>query len=74
VGLLGSAYQRVDEMLSGYAQIPVNGNAPRPAPNGANGKPHANGNGKAHYATQHAGGEMKTNANRGRRRRRARPR
>jgi hypothetical protein len=23
VGLLGSAYQRVDEMLSGYAQIPA---------------------------------------------------
>ena len=34
VGLLGSAYQRVDEMLSGYAAIPVNGGGPRPAPNG----------------------------------------
>jgi superfamily II DNA or RNA helicase len=34
VGLLGSAYQRVDEMLSGYAQIPVSGGAPRPSPNG----------------------------------------
>lgn len=35
VGLLGSAYQRVDEMLSGYAQIPAtNGAAPRPSQNG----------------------------------------
>jgi superfamily II DNA or RNA helicase len=35
-GALGSAYQRVDEMLSGYTAIPVAG-APRPAasPNGA---------------------------------------
>jgi superfamily II DNA or RNA helicase len=34
-GALGSAYQRVDEMLSGYAQVPANGSAPaRPAPKG----------------------------------------
>ncbi len=30
VGLLGSAYQRVDEMLSGYAQIPAKPAGPRP--------------------------------------------
>lgn len=29
-GALGSAYQRVDEMLSGYTAIPVNGSAARP--------------------------------------------
>ncbi|GAC1617047.1 MAG: hypothetical protein NVS4B13_10510 [Candidatus Elarobacter sp.] len=66
VGLLGSAYQRVDEMLSGYAQIPgngagngngaVNGSAPRPAPAG-----------------HHAGAEMKNGNGRRRRGRRARP-
>jgi hypothetical protein len=44
-GALGSAYQRVDEMLSGYTAIPVKGAAPRapgaaPAPAD---KPHANG-------------------------------
>jgi hypothetical protein len=30
-GALGSAYQRVDEMLSGYTQIPANAATPRPA-------------------------------------------
>jgi superfamily II DNA or RNA helicase len=34
-GALGSAYQRVDEMLSGYTSIPANPNSLRPAPNGA---------------------------------------
>ncbi|MBV8370556.1 MAG: DEAD/DEAH box helicase [Candidatus Eremiobacteraeota bacterium] len=61
VGLLGSAYQRVDEMLSGYAQIPANGTAPRPSQNGQQPQ-HHNG---AH--------EMK-NGNRRRRGRRARAR
>ncbi|HEX3550807.1 MAG TPA: DEAD/DEAH box helicase [Candidatus Elarobacter sp.] len=37
VGLLGSAYQRVDEMLSGYAQISGNGVPARPAPNAHHG-------------------------------------
>jgi hypothetical protein len=37
VGLLGSAYQRVDEMLSGYAHIPANGVAARPPANGQHG-------------------------------------
>lgn len=60
VGLLGSAYQRVDEMLSGYAQVPgTNGTAARPA---AAAPPH------------HAGTEMKNAGNRRRRGRRARPR
>jgi superfamily II DNA or RNA helicase len=58
VGLLGSAYQRVDEMLSGYAQVPGNGTAPRPAAK----TPH------------HAGTEMKNSTGRRRRGRRARPR
>jgi superfamily II DNA or RNA helicase len=35
VGLLGSAYQRVDEMLSGYAQIPANTAVARPGPHPA---------------------------------------
>src|ERR1700761_2191207 len=39
VGLLGSAYQRADEMLSGYAQIPANPGASRPAANGAQAQP-----------------------------------
>ncbi|MGD0051736.1 MAG: DEAD/DEAH box helicase family protein [Vulcanimicrobiaceae bacterium] len=45
-GALGSAYQRVDEMLSGYTSIPANGAAPRPPQNGAalGEKPGANGN------------------------------
>jgi hypothetical protein len=70
VGLLGSAYQRVDEMLSGYAQIPANGSAPRPP---ANGHRPANGNGNGNGEAKHpaaAGG----NANRRRRGRRARAR
>jgi superfamily II DNA or RNA helicase len=66
VGLLGSAYQRVDEMLSGYAQIPANGSAPRPP---ANGHRPGNGNGEAKHPVA-AGG----NANRRRRGRRARAR
>jgi superfamily II DNA or RNA helicase len=63
VGLLGSAYQRVDEMLSGYAQIPASG------ANGAAARPVAK-------APHHAGTEMKNSASPGRRRRgrRARPR
>jgi superfamily II DNA or RNA helicase len=59
VGLLGSAYQRVDEMLSGYAQIPANGTAPRPSQNG---QPH------------HTGAHEMKNSNRRRRGRRARTR
>jgi len=66
VGLLGSAYQRVDEMLSGYAQIPGNGAAPRPSPNGQ----HAAGEKNGSHAPSHGG----NNNNRKRRGRRARPR
>jgi superfamily II DNA or RNA helicase len=50
-GALGSAYQRVDEMLSGYTSIPANGATPRPPQNGAalgakpGAKPEPNGNG-----------------------------
>jgi superfamily II DNA or RNA helicase len=58
-GALGSAYQRVDEMLSGYTQISANGAAPRPS---ANGQHHPAG-----------AGEMK-NGNRRRRGRRTRTR
>ena len=36
-GALGSAYQRVDEMLAGYAEIPANGNGVRQAAKPANG-------------------------------------
>ncbi|MBV8580741.1 MAG: hypothetical protein JOZ86_08900, partial [Candidatus Eremiobacteraeota bacterium] len=57
-GALGSAYQRVDEMLSGYTQIAANGAAPRPSANG-----HQGG----------GGGDAK-NGNRRRRGRRTRPR
>ncbi|MBV8748475.1 MAG: hypothetical protein JO103_02050, partial [Candidatus Eremiobacteraeota bacterium] len=57
-GALGSAYQRVDEMLSGYTQIAANGAAPRPSANG-----HPAG----------GGGEAK-NGNRRRRGRRTRSR
>ena len=59
IGLMGSAYQRADEMLSGYAQIPAGGTPPRPSQNGQH---HPSG---AH--------EMK-NGNRRRRGRRARAR
>ena len=59
VGLLGSAYQRVDEMLSGYAQIPVKGASARPSANGA-------------QAAHHAGTEMKNGNGRRRRGRRTR--
>jgi superfamily II DNA or RNA helicase len=65
VGLLGSAYQRVDEMLSGYAHIPANA--------GGNG----NGSGTAPRAPapgHHAGGEMKNHNGRRRRGRRTRTR
>jgi hypothetical protein len=44
-GALGSAYQRVDEMLSGYTQIPANGGVARP--------PHVNG---SHGPDKHGGG------------------
>ena len=53
-GALGSAYQRVDEMLSGYTQIPANAATPRPTAAVHNG---------------HAAG-MKNNAGGGRRRNR----
>ena len=33
-GALGSAYQRVDEMLAGYTAIPIHGSTPVPARNG----------------------------------------
>ncbi len=59
IGLMGSAYQRADEMLSGYAQIPANGTPPRPAQNG---QPH------------HGGAHEMKNGNRRRRGRRARAR
>ena len=55
-GALGSAYQRVDEMLSGYTQIPANAAAPRPAASAA-----------AHNG--HAGGAMKNTGGRRRGRR-----
>lgn len=45
VGLLGSAYQRVDEMLSGYAQIPAKPAAARPSANGTHAPPSAEKNG-----------------------------
>jgi hypothetical protein len=61
VGLLGSAYQRVDEMLSGYAQIPAKPAAARPS---------ANGNGAVHAAPA----ADKSVAGRRRRGRRARAR
>jgi superfamily II DNA or RNA helicase len=59
-GALGSAYQRVDEMLSGYTQIPANAASPRPAAT----------------ATAHNGhaGVMKTNGGGRRRGRRTRAR
>lgn len=57
-GALGSAYQRVDEMLSGYTQIPANAATPRPAAAAAH-----NG---------HAGSAMKNNGGRRGRRTRAR--
>ena len=63
VGLLGSAYQRVDEMLSGYAQVPGNGGA---GANGAAARPAP--------GAHHAGSEMKNNNGRRRRGRRTRPR
>jgi len=44
-GALGSAYQRVDEMLSGYTAIPVNGNGVRPHLNGGTEKHHGGGGG-----------------------------
>ena len=59
-GALGSAYQRVDEMLSGYTQIPANAAAPRPAAAAAH-----NG---------HAAGVMKNNGGGRRRGRRTRAR
>jgi hypothetical protein len=56
-GALGSAYQRVDEMLSGYTSIPVNGAAPRPPQNGAaigakGAKPEPNGPGRRRRRTR----------------------
>ena len=44
-GALGSAYQRVDEMLSGYTAIPMNGHAARPHPSGGAENGGANGGG-----------------------------
>jgi hypothetical protein len=50
-GALGSAYQRVDEMLAGYAQIPVNGAAPRgPQPHA---KPNDGGGGRRKRNRRH---------------------
>ena len=48
-GALGSAYQRVDEMLSGYTQIPANAAAPRPAAAAVH-------NGHGGGAMKHSGG------------------
>jgi superfamily II DNA or RNA helicase len=58
-GALGSAYQRVDEMLSGYTQIPANAATPRPAA-------------AAVHASGHAAAGMKNNGRRRGRRTRAR--
>ncbi|MDQ6941937.1 MAG: DEAD/DEAH box helicase [Candidatus Eremiobacteraeota bacterium] len=57
-GALGSAYQRVDEMLSGYTQIPANAATPRPA--------------AAAVHNGHAGGMKNTGGRRRGRRTRAR--
>jgi hypothetical protein len=42
-GALGSAYQRVDEMLSGYTSISANGTSPARPGNVAAGDKHPNG-------------------------------